>query len=66
LDKPQENHTSIDVRKGMPPRKLDWASFQERFFSAFIDPSLVSFRRKLEAVADAAWDAYANRVLNRL
>jgi hypothetical protein len=50
----------------MPPRKLDRASFQERFFSAFIDPSLVSFRRKLEAVADAAWDAYANRVLNRL
>ena len=60
LVKPPENRTSIDVRKGMPPRKLDRASFQERFFSAFIDPSFDQLQRELKAVADAAWDAYAD------
>jgi hypothetical protein len=60
LAKPPDNQASIDVRKGMPSRKLDRASFQERFFSAFIDPSFDSLRRELKAVADAAWDAYAN------
>jgi hypothetical protein len=44
----------------MPSRKLDRASFQERFFAAFIDSSFDSLRRELKAVADAAWDAYAN------
>ena len=58
--KPPENQTSIDVRKGMPPRKLDRASFQERFLSAFIDPSFDQLRRELTAVAEAAWDAYSN------
>jgi multimeric flavodoxin WrbA len=60
LAKPPENQTSIDVRKGMPPRKLDRASFQERFFSRFIDPCFDSLRRELNAVEDAAWDAYSN------
>jgi multimeric flavodoxin WrbA len=60
LAKTRENQTPIDVRKGMPPRKLDQASFQERFFSGFIDPSFDSLRGELRAVADAAWDAYAN------
>jgi hypothetical protein len=60
LVKPPENQTSIDDRKGMPPRKLDGASFQERFLPAFIDPSFDQLRRELKAVADAAWDAYLN------
>jgi hypothetical protein len=60
LVKPPENQTSIDLRKGMPPRKLDRASFQERFLSAFIDPSFDQLRRELKAVSDAAWDAYSN------
>jgi len=55
-----KNPKSIDVRKGMPPRKLDRASFQERFLTAFIDPSFASLRLELQAIADAAWDAYAN------
>jgi multimeric flavodoxin WrbA len=54
LAKPPEN-TSNDVRKGMPPRKLDRATFQERFLSAFIDPSFDALRRELEAVAAAAY-----------
>ena len=58
--KTPENQNSNDVRKGMPPRKLDRASFQDRFLSAFIDPSFDPLRRELKAVADAAWDAYSN------
>jgi multimeric flavodoxin WrbA len=44
----------------MPPRKLDRAAFQKRFFSAFIDPFFDSLQGELEAVEDAAWDAYSN------
>jgi multimeric flavodoxin WrbA len=60
LAKPPENQTSIDVRKGMPPRKLDRASFQDRFLSAFIDPYFDRLRRELKAIADVAWDAYSS------
>jgi hypothetical protein len=58
LAKPPENQASIDVRKGMPPRKLDRASFQEQFLSAFIDPSFDPLPREPKTVADAAWVAY--------
>jgi multimeric flavodoxin WrbA len=49
----------IDVRKGMPPRKLDRQAFERRFLSQFQDPVFTPLRRELSAVLDAAWDAYA-------
>jgi multimeric flavodoxin WrbA len=60
LPKSPESLTSIDLRKGMPPRELDRASFQQRFLSAFVDPSFEPFRAELGEIADAAWDAYSN------
>src|ERR1700704_2123710 len=44
----------------MTPRKLDRASFQDRFLSAFIDPYFDRLRRELKAIADVAWDAYSS------
>jgi multimeric flavodoxin WrbA len=44
----------------MPPRKLDRSSFQQRFLSAFVDRSFDALRGELQAVADAAWAAYAD------
>jgi multimeric flavodoxin WrbA len=49
----------IDVRKGMPPRKLDRAAFDERFLSRFKDAAFTPLQAQLHAVAAAAWDAYA-------
>jgi multimeric flavodoxin WrbA len=49
----------VEVRKGMPPRKLDRASFEERFLSRFKDSAFAPLRAELLAVAAAAWDAYA-------
>lgn len=60
MAKPPDKQASIDVRKGKPPRELDRAAFQERFLCAFGDPCFVALRREFEAVADAAWDAYAD------
>jgi hypothetical protein len=47
-----------DVRKGMPPRRLERQAFEQRFKSAFVDPVFTPLRRELQAIADAAWDAY--------
>jgi hypothetical protein len=47
-----------DVRKGMPPRRLECRAFEQRFKSAFVDPVFAPLQRKLQAIADAAWDAY--------
>jgi multimeric flavodoxin WrbA len=49
----------IDVRKGMPPRRLDRPIFEERFLSRFKDPAFGPLRTELRAIAAAAWDAYA-------
>ena len=49
---------SPDVRKGMPPRQLDRASFDQRFKSRFVDPVFASLQKELQALTDAAWDAY--------
>ena len=46
------------VRKGMPPRKLERPTFEQRFKSAFADPVFAPFQRELQAITDAAWDAY--------
>jgi hypothetical protein len=47
-----------DVRKGMPPRRLERGTFEQRFKSAFVDPVFAPLQRELQAIADAAWDAY--------
>jgi hypothetical protein len=49
----------VDVRKGMPPRKLDRGTFEERFLSRFKDAAFAPLRVELQAIAAAAWDAYA-------
>ena len=47
-----------DVRKGMPPRRLERGTFEQKFKSAFVDPVFAPLQRELQAIADAAWDAY--------
>ena len=47
-----------DVRKGMPSRRLDRGTFEKRFKSAFVDPVFSPLQRELQAITDAAWDAY--------
>src|SRR5688500_20265806 len=51
---------AIDVRKGMPTRKLSRAAFEARFKSRFVDPAFGPLGPALQAIVDAAWDAYAN------
>jgi len=51
---------SPDIRKGMPPVKLDRAAFERRFKSGFVDPAFDPLEKELQAIADAAWDAYAD------
>jgi multimeric flavodoxin WrbA len=50
--------TPPDVRKGMPSRQLERAVFEQRFKSGFIDPAFAQLHRELQALAEAAWDAY--------
>jgi hypothetical protein len=47
-----------DVRKGMPPRKVAREAFEQRFKSRFIDPAFAPLQRELQAITNAAWDAY--------
>jgi multimeric flavodoxin WrbA len=49
---------SPDVRKGMPPRQLDRATFDQRFKSRFVDPVFSPLQKEVQAIMDAAWDAY--------
>jgi multimeric flavodoxin WrbA len=49
-----------DVRKGMPPRQLDRETFERRFRSAFADPIFRPLSEQVQALAEAAWDAYSN------
>src|ERR1700750_520761 len=49
-----------DVRKGMPPVKLDRAEFERRYRSRFADPAFKPLQKELDAIAAAAWDAYSN------
>jgi len=48
-----------DLRKGMPPRKLDRDDFEKRFMSRFVDPVFDRLQDELKALTDAAWEAYA-------
>lgn len=55
----EQDDRPIDIRKGMPPRKLDRTEFEKRFLSAFVGPAFSSLQKELTAVAGAAWDEYA-------
>jgi multimeric flavodoxin WrbA len=50
----------IDVRKGMPPVKLCREEFEGRYRRRFIDPVFKSLTRELDAIVEAAWDAYSH------
>ena len=50
----------IDVRKGMPPRRLSHDAFVERFRSQFKDPAFGPIEKELTAITEAAWEAYAH------
>jgi multimeric flavodoxin WrbA len=52
--------TAPDVRKGMPPVKLPREEFERRYRSRFVDPVFKPLQRELDAIIDAAWDAYSH------
>ena len=49
-----------DVRKGMPPVKLPREEFEKRYRSRFVDPAFRPLQRELDAIVQAAWDAYSH------
>jgi len=51
---------SPDIRKGMPPTELTREVFEQRFKSRFVDPAFAPLSKELQAITDAAWDAYAD------
>ncbi|MET4071318.1 multimeric flavodoxin WrbA [Bradyrhizobium sp. S3.2.6] len=51
---------AIDVRKGMPPTKLDRQTFEKRFRSRLADPAFDHLQAEIAALLDAAWDSYSN------
>ena len=51
---------SPDIRKGMPPTELSREIFEQRFKSRFVDPAFSPLAKELQAIADAAWDAYSD------
>ncbi len=52
--------TAPDVRKGMPSVKLPREEFAERYRSRFVDPAFGPLQREIDAIIDAAWDAYSH------
>jgi multimeric flavodoxin WrbA len=48
-----------DIRKGMPQRKLDRKTFERRYLSSFIDPAFGHLQPELQAMVEAAWQAYS-------
>jgi hypothetical protein len=55
----------VDVRKGMPPVKLNRAEFEKRYCSRFADPVFKPRKKELDAIIAAAWDAIAIRANHR-
>jgi len=51
--------SAVAIRKGMPPRKLEKAAFEQRFLSQFRDKAFENFDGGLRSLASAAWEAYA-------
>jgi multimeric flavodoxin WrbA len=49
-----------DPRKGMPSPRLDQDEFKRRFRAQFQDPAFDALAVELDAIAGAAWDAYAH------
>ncbi|HVX75329.1 MAG TPA: flavodoxin family protein [Bradyrhizobium sp.] len=49
-----------DVRKGMPPVKLSRDEFERRYRQRFLDPVFDPLKKELDAIVDAAWDAYSH------
>lgn len=52
--------SEIDVRKGMPSSRIDKDEFARRYRTRFADPAFDPLQRELQAIIDAAWDAYAH------
>ena len=48
-----------DLRKGMPPVRLDRHEFEKRYRDRFADPAFQPLQRELDAITAAAWDAYS-------
>jgi multimeric flavodoxin WrbA len=48
------------IRKGMPSTELSREEFEQRFKSRFIDPAFGPLNKELQALTNAAWDAYAD------
>jgi multimeric flavodoxin WrbA len=49
-----------EVRKGMPPVKLDRHEFETRYRRRFADPAFEPLQGELNAIVAAAWDAYSH------
>jgi multimeric flavodoxin WrbA len=56
----KEGLVTVDVRKGMPPTKIDRAEFDKRLRSRLTDPAFDPLQREIRALIDAAWDGYSH------
>jgi hypothetical protein len=52
--------TEPDIRKGMPTVKLSREEFGRRYRGRFADPVFRPLQRELDAIIEAAWDAYSH------
>jgi multimeric flavodoxin WrbA len=52
--------TEPDIRKGMPTVKLSREEFGRRYRGRFADPVFQPLQRELDAIIEAAWDAYSH------
>jgi multimeric flavodoxin WrbA len=52
--------SEVDIRKGMPPRKLDRATFEKRYLARYQDPAFQPLQAELRAIVAVAWDAYVH------
>ena len=50
----------IEPRTGSPSPRLPEEEFRRRFRSRFADPAFEPLGGELDAITDAAWDAYSN------
>jgi len=50
-----------EPRKGMPSPRIDETEFKARFRSQFKDQNFNSLAAELDAIAEAAWDAYEHQ-----
>jgi hypothetical protein len=44
----------------MPPVKLPREEFEKRYRRRFVDPAFRPLQRELDAIVQAAWDAYSH------